>query len=222
VPIVAVTGLAAEAAIARRAGLRAICAGGVPARTAAAVAAALEAGDCTMLVSFGIAGGLRAGLAPGTLVVAGAVMDSEGEIAAPPFEFPQALRGTIFGSTAIVAAAAEKAALHARTGALAVDLESHLVARAASAIGLPWAAVRTIADTAEYDLPPAAQLALRENGRPDLLAVLGSLCAAPVQLPALLRTARQTRAALRALVGAGRVLRRLGGVDAGDRLLDVT
>jgi hypothetical protein len=66
---VAVTGLRAEAEIARRAGLEAICAGGVPARTAAALERAI-AGGATFLLSFGIAGGLDPSLLPGDLVVA--------------------------------------------------------------------------------------------------------------------------------------------------------
>jgi hypothetical protein len=187
----AITGMAAEAAIARRAGLRAFCGGGDRRATEAAIARAVAAG-ATALLSFGIAGALAPALRPGTIVVADRVAGVE---AAP---LPLAVageRGTVAGAVAPVASAREKAALFAASGALVVDLESGLVARA----GLPYAVLRAVADPAERDLPPAALVGLDPDGTPALGAVLAAILRAPGQVPALLRLALETRTALRAL-----------------------
>jgi hopanoid-associated phosphorylase len=205
VTLVAVTGLRAEARLARDAGFSVVCAGGAPARTSAALDAALAAG-AQGLVSFGIAGGLAPRLPSGSLVVARAVIAGDGTRFATDPAWTDALAkavdtvgGDVFGGVAIVASAAEKAALHARTGALAVDLESLAVARAAYRAGLPFIVLRAIADAAMRDLPPAALLPLTPDGAPHLPAVLLSILRRPRQIAGLIGTARQTRLALQAL-----------------------
>ncbi len=54
---------------------------------------------------------------------------------------PDAVHGAIFGSATVVSHPEAKRDLHASTGALAVDNESHVVASVAAARGLPMAAV---------------------------------------------------------------------------------
>jgi adenosylhomocysteine nucleosidase len=98
-----------------------------------------------------------------------------------------------------VATAAEKAALHARTGALAVDLESLVVARAAGRAKLPYVVLRAIADPASRNLPQAALIPLLPDGTPDLPRVLLSILTKPHQIAGLIRTARDAQYALRAL-----------------------
>ena len=99
------------------------------------------------------------------------------------------------GTDGPVCTPADKRALNRDTGALAVDTESHMVARAAAGHGLPMAAIRVIADPAHRALPEAALTAIRADGTTDLLAVLRSVMRRPHQLPALLRTALDARAA---------------------------
>jgi adenosylhomocysteine nucleosidase len=84
---------------------------------------------------------------------------------------------------------------------------SHIAAAAAEAHDLPFAACRVIIDPAHRALPPAALVNLRQDGTPDIAAVLRSVIRQPRQLPALLRVAADARAAQLAL-RAGR--RRLG------------
>lgn len=215
--IAAVTGLAAEARIARRAGLAAAAAGGEAARTEAAIAR-LVADGASALVSFGICGGLDPALAPGTLLLPRAVLDEAGaRFAADPAWHGRAVAalaarslaaatGDLLGAAEIVATPQRKQALHRATGAVAADLESHLVARAAARARLPFLALRAVADPAARALPPAALIELGPAGRPALGAVLCSLARRPGQLPALLRVAGEARRALAALRRAAPVL----------------
>jgi adenosylhomocysteine nucleosidase len=203
----AVTGLAAEARIIRRLGLRTVATGGRALRTEAAVAR-LVAEGATGLLSFGICGGLDPALAPGTLILPRAVQSETGERyladAASHRVCASALGDTfvtedMLGAAGIADTVARKAALFRRTAAVAIDNESHLVAAAATAARLPFFVLRAVADPAARALPPAALVGLDDDGRPALLAVLRSLLTQPSQLPALLAIARDTRHALRAL-----------------------
>ncbi len=71
--------------------------------------------------------------------------------------------------------------------------------------------LRAVADPAGFALPPAAAIGLDEAGRIALLPVLGSILRHPGQVPALLRLARHTRAALAALERAAAALSPPGG-----------
>ncbi|MDR4306209.1 hypothetical protein IHQ68_06205 [Chelatococcus sambhunathii] len=124
------------------------------------------------------------------------------------------------GVDGIVATAAEKAALRARTGAAAVDMESHIAERVARRHGLPFAVVRAVSDDARRSLPPAALVGMRPDGGVDLGAVLRSLAKDPAQLPALIATGRDAEKAFRALLrGFHRLRAGAGDLDA--HLLDM-
>ena len=123
---------------------------------------------------------------------------------------PDAQVGTIIGGNAIISSTAEKAALFAQTGAIAVDMESHIAARVAARHGLPFAILRTISDTADHALPPAALVGMKPDGGMALGAVLASLARDPRQLPALIRTGRDAGAAFAALRRALRTLEAVG------------
>ena len=112
---------------------------------------------------------------------------------------PHAHRGTVVGADAIIASVAEKAALYATTGAIAVDMESHIAAHVAQRHGLPFAILRTISDTADHALPPAALVGMKPDGGVALGAVLASLARDPRQVPALIRTGRDAGAAFTSL-----------------------
>lgn len=169
------------------------------------------------LVSFGLCGALHPGLRPGDLIVADAVVSS-GERIPTDTAWSEALRaalagacrGDLAGVDAIAATPAEKAALRAGAGAVAVDMESHHVARVASAARLPFAAVRAVSDGALRALPHAAQAGFRADGEPDVGAVIAALVRRPWELPDLIRTASEAGMAFRALRPAAAVLMRVG------------
>jgi nucleoside phosphorylase len=85
---------------------------------------------------------------------------------------PDARHGPIMGVNAVVSDPADKRKLHTFTRAVAVDMESHLVARLADAHGLAFAAVRAIIDPAHRPVPPAALLAMAPGGSTDVSAML--------------------------------------------------
>lgn len=197
-----VTGMAMEAALFGGASADVIIGAGDAAALAAKIEAALKRRPQPLL-SFGVAGGLAPGLAAGTLVIADAVW---ADTARMPCDREWAARlrgpclaGDIAAQDLPVASAAAKAALHAATGALAADMESHVVAQAALRHALPFAAIRAIADPAWRDLPPAALVPMRADGKPNLPAVLAALARRPGQIGALIALAGDLRRAMRAL-----------------------
>jgi adenosylhomocysteine nucleosidase len=206
-----VVGIAAEAKSAHRLSPNILCSGGQP-EIAARQALALIQTGATTLISFGIAGGLSSKLRPGSLVVADEVITDFDRYPAisSSATMIRAHVGPIYGSWTIVATPAEKRALRRRTGALAVDMESGSVARVAMEAGLPFIAIRAVADPVTRALPPAALLPLDEKGRPNLPAVFWSILKNPGQIPALMSTGNQTRIALKRLRWAGAKLSRAG------------
>jgi adenosylhomocysteine nucleosidase len=202
-----VVGIAAEAKAAHRISANILCSGGRP-DVAAHQAYQLIATGATTLMSFGIAGGLSSTLRPGSLVVADEIItdfDRYPALASCASRI-RAHVGPIYGSWTIVSNPAEKRALRKRTGALAVDMESGPIARVAMEAGIPFIALRAIADPATRGLPPAALLPLDENGRPNLSAVFWSILTDPGQIPALIDTGNQTRKALHRLRVAAKKL----------------
>ncbi|HLB80849.1 MAG TPA: hypothetical protein VJJ77_10120 [Dongiaceae bacterium] len=214
-----VTGLAAEAAWARRAvGPAALvaCAGGDAARARAAARGLLEAGAGALL-SFGLAGGLDPAQPSGRLVLAETVIDAgSGRRFATDAPWRDRLAAAARGADAVLAALAgsndpvlsiaAKRALFAATGAAAVDMESHAVAAAAAAAGVPFLALRAIADPAGRAVPAAALAGLDAEGRVQARAVLAELLRAPGLIPAfaaLALDAVRARAALRRAVALG-------------------
>jgi hopanoid-associated phosphorylase len=211
--IAAITGLEAEARIVRRLGVTVRATGG-DAERAAVIAAELLAGGASALLSFGIAGALAPGLACGTILLPSCVRGEAGETfavddawharvqAALRARGIAAIEDDLLGTRAIVAASDAKAAFHQRTGAAAVDLESHIVALAAARAGRPFLALRAIADPAGFTLPPAALVGLDEHGRMAVLPVMCSVLHRPGQIAALARLALHTRRALAGLAHA--------------------
>jgi hopanoid-associated phosphorylase len=211
--IAAITGLEAEARIIRRAGFEARASGGGAARTRE-LAQALLAEGAEGLVSFGIAGALSPHLAPGTLLSPRVVVEEGGvrhlvneAWRTRVYEALAATRlrvddGDMLCAAAIAGTRERKAALFAATGAVAVDLESSIVADMATRAGKPFLILRAVADHAAQRLPPAVNVGLDEYGAPAIASVLASLARNPMQIPALLLVAAATRRALAALGSA--------------------
>jgi adenosylhomocysteine nucleosidase len=213
-PVLCTSGLAAEARIARAAGFQVIVGAGDHRRTTALVETATRQAKC--LISFGIAGGLAPHLRPGDVILSTEVIGENRRWRANESFHAQvgdlarrigAAEGPVLGARNILATEDDKAQAWRDTGALAVDLESAIVARAAHAAGIPFLVLRTIADAAHRELPSAALIPLSADGTPALVRVLSDVLRRPRQIAALFGLACETRQALSALAGPARALR---------------
>lgn len=203
--VIAVTGMHREARVAGRYG-EAVVSGGGNASLAGKIEAAIAKGG-RAIVSVGICGGLAPSLCVGDAVIGseavweGTRMPTDARWReAMVRRLPQAVTGAVAGTDAVLAGSDAKRALHCETGALAVDMESHIAARVAAEHGLPFAILRIVSDAANHDLPPAALDAIGADGKPRIASVLKSVLAKPSQTPALIRTARDSERAFAALL----------------------
>jgi adenosylhomocysteine nucleosidase len=212
VTLLIATGLLREARILARPGVIVIAGGGDSERLEAALEAA--APGASALLSIGLAGALAPHLKPGNWVISDTRFQSA---------LPGATVGKVAGSNAIAATALEKRTLAASTGAVAVDMESHIAARVAARRGLPFAVLRVISDSAGQDLPHAAQVGMNPDGSMAIGAVLRSLAGNLSQFPALITTAVNAERAFRSLSRGYNALARLGlgDPDLGKRFFDM-
>jgi hopanoid-associated phosphorylase len=219
-PILVVTGLARESRLVAGPGTVVVASGGNAARLGRLLAA-LPPRECRAVLSFGIAGGLEAGAAAGSVIVASRIVSGSRIWAADEALAGRlrqrlaagglpALRAEIAGSDIPVLDARSKAALYDISRAAAVDMESHVAAEYAEAQGLPFAALRVVCDPSSRDLPPLAATAIGPDGDIRLANVLARLLREPGQVKALPQLARESRAAFqvlrrcRDLLGIGR------------------
>ena len=210
------TGLTREAKLMGGPGTIVIAGGGDGRRLELELSAA--SADAALIVSSGLAGALDPELVAGDVVLDGPTALVEQLRAA----LPQAHVGPVLGSDIPIGSIIAKAEAR-RSGAVAVDMESHIARRVAARHGLPCLVARVILDRADHALPPAALAGMKRDGGVALGAVLASLVLHPRQLPALIRTARDAQTAMRALGRLHDVLRG-GGIarlDLRELALDV-
>jgi hopanoid-associated phosphorylase len=218
-PVLIVTGLAQEARIAAGPGMTVICSSSDPQQ----LRALLTVFDPTTIrgvISFGVAGGLDPTLKSGDVVVATEVLAgddrwlagfsfNEDLIASVGLGRRRVVRGLLAGAEKVVSASHVKAAMHSKTGAAAVDMESHIAADYAAKARLPFAALRVISDPASRGLPALAASAIKPNGDIDLRKVMHGIVRDPLALRDLVSTGLDFNRALRSLRGCRSFL--LGG-----------
>jgi hopanoid-associated phosphorylase len=182
---------------------------GASAKRAAEAARRLLDEGCTALLSFGIAGGLDPVARPGTVIIADAICAAGGWRLATTDAWRDVVRaalaeeapivGGVAGSPTALTTAAAKTDLHRATGAVAVDMESFGVATVAAGVGVPFLAVRAIADPLQRTIPEWLLEGIAEDGtvRPEKIA--RGLFLRPWTVWALIGLARENGRALRAL-----------------------
>ena len=179
-------------------------------------AASLLRGGAGALVSWGTAGGLEPGLCSGSLVLPEGVVAPDLSVFESDGSWRERLSRRLRGRLEIHAAGlascpnpvtgpAERIELRRRTGAAAVDMESAAVAAAARRAGVPFLAVRVVADPLGPALPTSALAAIDAMGRFRALRLLSALREHPEEILSLLRLARHFRVALRTLSAVSRM-----------------
>lgn len=173
-------------------------------------ARALLSEGCDGLLSFGVCGGLNRALRPGTVIIATKILTDDGENFATDGTWASAMNNAltgrcpfinapVYGSAQVIATARAKRELFTKTGAAAVDMESHEVAAVAAEHGVPFLAIRAVADSARSRVPEAALYGVREDGSTRVNAIFAGLLIRPWQTPALIRLAWDSFSAQSAL-----------------------
>jgi adenosylhomocysteine nucleosidase len=209
--VIAFVGMSFEAKIAAGPGVLVVCRSAR--RELATVAKNAARQGYRGIISFGVAGGLASNLRTGDWIVASAVLESDTTRTTDTAWSRKLLKmiggashAPIIGVDAPIVEPAKKRELHRTTGAAAVDMESHVVARLAAEHGLAFAAVRVVVDPADRAIPPAAILGMGVDGRADIAAVVRDLIARPSQLSSLVRVAVDAFAARAELLRVRRLL----------------
>ncbi len=162
-----------------------------PRKASAALSEALPHLQPDVVLTCGFAGGLHPDLRAGTIV---ADLTDAGIFARllHPLQLPHARFHT---STRVATCAEDKRALHAATGADAVEMESGPIRDLCRQRGIPCAIIRVISDAAHEDLPLDFNRFLDADGNLSIARILAAIAGAPGRIPALLRFQQQTRLA---------------------------
>lgn len=164
------------------------------------------------LVSFGVAAALAPAAQPGRLVLADAVALPDGSSRATDAGWRRALadrlqplgleplQARIAGGASVPGHAADRTTLFQHSIAAALDTESHLVAEAAHAHGLPFVVLRVVVDEVQRPSLGTAVLTMTAAGRWRRGVALGLL--RPWQAAQVLRAARDLELGLQVLARA--------------------
>jgi adenosylhomocysteine nucleosidase len=189
---------------------------GVGRKRAARAAQFLLNRGATALLSWGTAGGLVPGLAPGSLVLPKTVMGSDSSLFQVDASWQERLRSrlegrmglcseTLIESPTVLMTPEAKRALADRTGAVAVDMESAAVAFTAKQAGLPFVALRVISDTLDQTLPSCVLSAYDTSGHLRMWGLLRGLVRHPQELLGWMRLTTSLRKARKTLTGIARL-----------------
>ncbi|MDX8410800.1 MAG: hypothetical protein R8K46_02855 [Mariprofundaceae bacterium] len=191
---------------------------GVGPKQAHMAAQELLAQGCSALLSWGCAGGLSAPLQPGHLLLPGKIITPEGrEYGVDSMWHDRLVRslsadflthdGALAATGVMLTTSLEKRALHKKTGAVAVDMESAAIAALATEAGLPFAVIRAVADDAASCIPACVGNSMDHQGHVLMSRLMACLALRPWQWPGLLRLGRRFHLAQMTLKG---VAQRLG------------
>jgi hypothetical protein len=159
------------------------------------------------IMSFGVMGALAPDLECGQWIVARSVIDAEGvtRLTDPGWSiallrlYRSARYAPVISSPRALLTPHAKRHAYQMTGAYAVDMESHVVARVAARYGLPFVVARVVLDRSTDVIPAVALAGLNADGTTHAWPVIKGLMKAPRELWPLLKLARAANRARRAL-----------------------
>ncbi|GAB3675001.1 phosphorylase family protein [Salinisphaera aquimarina] len=182
---------------------------GLGAERATAAARALVAEGVDRLISWGSAAALVPALHPGDLLLPREIIASDGRRLHSDDAWRESLtdalpgglrirHGALVQATGVLVNVASKQVLHECSHAVAADMESAAIAAVAAEFGLPFIAIRAIADDSTMILPPAANAAVDADGALKPLSMLRALAGRPRTMHAQLRALKQLAVAFKA------------------------
>jgi adenosylhomocysteine nucleosidase len=162
-----------------------------------------------LVIAAGFAGALRDGLNVGDVVLATEIADMDGNVWPATWPDtpitgewrPPLHRGRVLTAAELAAAPARKAELGARHGAVAVDMESAVLAKLCARAEVPFGCVRAISDDVRTELSPRL-VALLSGGRVSPWRTLTTFVRAPATAAEFWRLAKYTGLASRQLGAA--------------------
>jgi adenosylhomocysteine nucleosidase len=181
------------------------------------------------LASWGIAAGLADGLRVGSLVLPRYVVSGQERITVDEHWRQRLLSrlvdlspissGAIAHTPIVLSIRAQKEALRVETEAVAADMESMAVAQVARQAGVPFVAIRAIADPFDLALPCCALNAVDGLGKSKVTKLLPELARSPFQVLPLIRLALAFHQAIQTLKCVSRCAGPLLMASSLDRLL---
>lgn len=166
----------------------------------------------SILVSMGVSGGLAPGMTAGDVIVGTSVHSDIPGIDAwheteidrearkdylPPLDnYP---RGPLMGVAKPVMEVEKKFALHDRSGALAVDMESLSAANIATGHKTPFAVIRAVSDCSQCALPKIILQSLDESGNTKAWPIIKAMLKKPSLLFKMIRLGKDYSKALKGL-----------------------
>ena len=150
-----------------------------------------------LLLVCGFAGGLKDGLAVGSIILVESVLSSEAPYAALNIDDPilkiregwgvKSVTGSLVSVPSVLTSSEEKRACAERTGAIAVDMETFSAVKTAQALGVRCLAIRVITDGVNDALPLDFNAFSNAQGEPDRGKIIAHVLLHPRKVPALIR-----------------------------------
>lgn len=165
------------------------------------------------LLSWGFACGLRPDITPGEIVIPKWVISADDAIHVVDPLWRERLcsrigvhlricPGSLAESRNIMPDSSSKELLGRETGAVAADMESASICKAAWKAGIPFLAVRAVTDTMMMRVPRCAGGCVDGRGRIRPLRLVSGLMRRPAELPDVIRLCRNFQAAIKSLKSA--------------------
>ncbi len=166
----------------------------------------LIAQGAQQLISWGCAGALAPYLKAGDLIIPNAILSQDNTSLTTQKHWREQLikildpslkcyNGSLLESTTVISLAQDKTLQFKRSNALAVDMESAAIARIAAQTDLPFIAIRSIVDSAQFNLPKAIHYALNDSGIVVIPKLIKYLCLHPSELVPLIQLGLHFKAA---------------------------
>jgi adenosylhomocysteine nucleosidase len=152
------------------------------------------------VLSAGFSGAVAPGLSVGDLILGSELGDAAGGVwpATWPDATPAIPHGRLLTLASIVGRPEEKRRLGERTGAVAVDMETAVLARRCTEAGVPFGCLRAISDGVDTPLSESL-LAVMAGGRVGPGRLAAAVLRRPALIAELLRLEKDTRLAARRL-----------------------